>query len=93
MLSRETVLKVAQLARLNLSNAEADDYEQQFNKILTYFETIAQANTDNVEPLVTPVAIETYLREDIVVKENTVEEILQNAPATQGNLFKVPPVV
>jgi aspartyl-tRNA(Asn)/glutamyl-tRNA(Gln) amidotransferase subunit C len=92
-LSRETVLKVAHLAKISISETEADHYQEQFDKILSYFTKIAGVSTDSVEPLVTPVPIETLMREDVVVKENTVEEILQNAPATQGNLFKVPPVV
>lgn len=93
MLSRETVLKVAHLAKISISEKEAEHYQQQFDKILTYFTNIAEVNTESIEPLVTPVPIATFMREDVIIKENTVEEILQNAPATQGNLFKVPPVV
>lgn len=93
MLTRDDVLKVAQLARLSISDQDADHYQEQFDKILTYFTKIAEVKTDDVEPLVTPVSLNTFMREDVVHQENTVEEILRNAPSTQGNLFKVPPVV
>lgn len=93
MLTRDDVLKVARLARLSITDQDADHYQEQFDKILSYFTKIAEVNTEDVEPLVTPVSLATFMRDDVVRQENTVEEILRNAPATQGNLFKVPPVV
>lgn len=93
MLTRETVLKVARLAKLSITDTEAEHFRDEFDKILSYFTKIAEVNTDSVEPLVTPVEIATFLREDVVVQDLKVEDILQNAPATQGNLFKVPPVL
>jgi aspartyl-tRNA(Asn)/glutamyl-tRNA(Gln) amidotransferase subunit C len=93
MLNQETVLKVARLARLNLSEAEAAEYQKHFDKILTYFQKITEANTAGVEPLITPTEIEAFWREDVVRQDVTAEEILKNAPDSLGNLFKVPPVV
>ncbi len=93
MLTKETVLKVAKLARLNISETEAAEYQQKFDKILSYFEKIAEAKTAGVEPLITPTQIEPFWREDVVKQEQTAEEILKNAPDSLGNLFKVPPVV
>jgi len=93
MLDKDTVMKVAKLARLNLSEAEATEYQARFDKILSYFQKIAEVKTDGIEPLITPTQIETFWREDVVKQDFTAEDILKNAPDSLGNLFKVPPVV
>lgn len=93
MLNKEAVLKVARLAKLNISEQEAQDYQKQLEKVLENFQKIAQVNTDGVSPLITPTPIELFLREDEVVQTVSAEEIIQCAPEAKGNLFKVPPVV
>ncbi|MCB9073713.1 MAG: Asp-tRNA(Asn)/Glu-tRNA(Gln) amidotransferase subunit GatC [Bdellovibrionaceae bacterium] len=93
MLKKEDVLKVGRLARLKLSEEEANEYHQQFIKILDYFNTLEKVPTDHIEPLVTATPMELFLREDVVTQTNTVEDIIANAPDVAGNLYKVPPVV
>ena len=93
MLTHETVLKVARLARLTITDAEASQYQKQFDQILGYFQKIAEADTKGIEPLITPSEVEPFWREDVVEQTVTAEEILKNAPDAKGNLFKVPPVV
>ena len=93
MLKKEDVLKVGQLARLKLSDEEANEYSQQFVKILEYFNALAKVPTDQVEPLVTATPMDLFLREDEVTQTNSVEDIISNAPDVAGNLYKVPPVV
>lgn len=93
MLTKDTVLKVAQLARLTITDEEAQAYQVQFEKILTYFENISALDTKGIEPLVTPIHTPAFLREDIVIQDVTAEDILKNAPDSKGHLFKVPPVI
>jgi len=93
MLKKEDVLKVSQLARLSITESEAEEYGQQFEKILGYFDALSGISTEQVDPLVTPIALEMFLREDQVTQTNTVDDILSNAPDIKGHLFKVPPVV
>ncbi|MGE0632274.1 MAG: Asp-tRNA(Asn)/Glu-tRNA(Gln) amidotransferase subunit GatC [Pseudobdellovibrionaceae bacterium] len=93
MINKETVEHIAKLARLEISDNEAREYSDQLTKILEYFNQISKVDTKGVEPLVTPSEMETYWREDVVIKETTAEDIVANAPARSGNLFKVPPVV
>lgn len=87
------VKKVANLARLTLTEEEEIRYQKQLSAIFKYFEEIAQINTDGVEPLVTPTEMEQHWREDKVTDPLPVEKALANAPEKSGNLFKVPPVV
>lgn len=92
MLTKETVEKVAQLARLRLSEAELSAIQNQLSAVLENFEQIAQVDTANVSPLVTPTDVKQTLRADVAETYSS-EKILESAPEKSGNLFKVPPVV
>jgi aspartyl-tRNA(Asn)/glutamyl-tRNA(Gln) amidotransferase subunit C len=85
--------KIAFLARLKLGDDEKQKIADKLALVLSHFEKISEVDTQGVEPLVTPIEIEQVLRVDQAVMELTPEEILKNAPAKQGNLFKVPPVI
>lgn len=91
MISKETVEKIADLARLDLSKDEIAGYSNKLSAILKHFDELNQLDTSNVEPLTTPTLIESYMQED-VLKQST-EDMLSNAPEKSGNLYKVPPVV
>ena len=87
------VHKIASLARLSVTEAEAEQYQKQMAAIFGHFEKIKSVNTDGVEPLVTPSEIEIVFRDDKALKTIKVEEAMQNSPDHMGNLFRVPPVV
>lgn len=93
MLTKETVFQVAKLARLTISEEDAVVYQEQFEKILNYFQNISTMDTQGVEPLISPITTPAFLREDKVIQDISVDEILKNAPEAKGNLFKVPPVI
>ena len=93
MIDKKTIEHIAKLSRLQISEAEAQEYSLQLSKALEYFEQISKIDTQGVAPLVTPTEIESYLREDVVETNYTAEDMTANAPARAGNLFKVPPVV
>ena len=84
---------VAKLARLTLTEEESKAFTEQFDSILNYFEQIKNVDTSNVEPMVTPTDIALYLREDEVKEWEGSSQVLEEAPETSGQLFKVPPVV
>jgi aspartyl-tRNA(Asn)/glutamyl-tRNA(Gln) amidotransferase subunit C len=93
VIDKKTIEHIAKLARLKISENEAAEYSAQMGKILQNFDMIAKVDTGGVEPLVTPTEIEAYWREDHAQNSATPEDMLSNAPARVGNLFKVPPVV
>lgn len=92
-MSQLDIDKIAFLARLKLGDDEKQKIADKLALVLSHFEKISEVDTQGVEPLVTPIEIEQVLRVDQAVMELTPEEILKNAPAKQGNLFKVPPVI
>ncbi len=92
-LDEKSILKVAQLSRLKISHSEAVQLSEQLSKVISHFDEISKINTDQVEPMITPVHIEAKYREDQVEHDYSTEEMLKNAPDKLGFLFKVPPVV
>ena len=88
-----TVKRVARLARIAVSEEEANKMLGQLNGILGFVEQLSEVNTDGVEPMtsVTPVAMKK--RTDTVNDGNKAEDIVANAPATDRNFFQVPKVV
>lgn len=92
-LDEDTIEKIAKLARLSLTSEEQRFFAEQLTAMLSHFRKIAEVNTVNVDPLVTPSDIQLYLREDRVEEGQGAAAAMVNAPEKSGNLFKVPPVV
>ncbi|MFN7729029.1 MAG: Asp-tRNA(Asn)/Glu-tRNA(Gln) amidotransferase subunit GatC [Bdellovibrio sp.] len=93
MIDRKALEHIAHLAKLHVTETEAQEFAAQLSKAMGYFDQISKVETKGIEPLVTPSEVEAYWRPDEVKKELTAEDIVANAPARTGNLFTVPPVV
>lgn len=91
-LSREEVEHIAQLARLELSEAEKDRYREQLSDILAYAERLQALDTSQIPPTSTVLAKRAPLRPDVTMPGLSTDEALANAPATEKNQFRVPPV-
>lgn len=92
-LDKNTVKKVASLARLRLNDEQLERAAPQLSGILSWVEQLGEVNTDNVEPLSSVVDIALPLREDIVTDGNNMELVLANAPEKTQGYFVVPKVV
>jgi aspartyl-tRNA(Asn)/glutamyl-tRNA(Gln) amidotransferase subunit C len=92
-LSRETVLKVARLARLRLTEAEVDDYAAKLGSILGYVEQLNEVNTDDIEPMVHAVELANVFRDDVVTPSLSQKDALANAPKSDGKFFLVPQIL
>ena len=93
-LSREEVLRIAQLARLELTADEVDLFTRQLAGILEYVEQIRELDTTGVPPT-SHVINQPIDRSDEPRPTLSREEALENAPeaARQAGLFKVPRVI
>jgi len=89
----EEVAKVAKLAKLRLDDAKLERFAGQMDDILAYMETLGSLDTTGVEPLYSPVTHATPMREDVAAKTCSRDQILANAPATDGQFFIVPKIV
>lgn len=92
-LPRETVLKVAQLARLQLSPREVEDFTEQLGAILDYVSRLDQLDTREVEPMVHAIELVNVFREDVLVPSLPRAAALSNAPKTDGKYFLVPAIL
>ncbi len=92
-LDKESVKKVASLARIRMSDEELERMMPQLSKIIGFVEQLAEVNTDNVEPLANVVDITPELRKDVVNDGDCADKILKNAPEETQGYFVVPKVV
>jgi aspartyl-tRNA(Asn)/glutamyl-tRNA(Gln) amidotransferase subunit C len=93
MISRDDVLHVARLARLELSDAEIETMREQLNSILTYIDRLKELDVTGVEPTAHVVPLVNVMREDEVVPSLPQEDMLRNAPDRVGELFRVPRII
>jgi aspartyl-tRNA(Asn)/glutamyl-tRNA(Gln) amidotransferase subunit C len=88
-----TVKRVARLARIAVSEADAERMAGELNTILGFVEQLNEVDVAGVEPMtsVTPMAMKK--RQDSVTDGGKAADIVANAPATEENFFLVPKVV
>ncbi len=91
--TKKDVVYIAKLARLELKEDEIDSYTGQLNQILDYMDKLNEVDTENVEPLLHPVENENVFREDVVKPVTSRDDALKNAPASNGEFFKVPKII
>ena len=84
---------VANLARLELTESEKEQFAGQLNAILKYAEKLNGLNTDGIEPTSHVLPLSNVMREDAVRPSLSIEKVLLNAPEVEDNHFKVPPVL
>ena len=89
----EDTRHVAKLARLALDEPRLQKFTGQLENILTYVDKIARLDTSSVEPMAHALPLHNVLREDVVEPSLPIEEVLQNAPDTDGRFFKVPKII
>ena len=92
-LSREQVLKIAHLARLHISDAEAAVYAEQLARILDLVEQMQAVNTDGVEPMSHAQDVMLRLRDDVVTEADQRALFQSIAPQVEADLYLVPKVI
>ena len=92
-LTREEVQHIAELARLELSEAEVERYRQQLSAILDYAARLQALDTAGIPPTASVLPPRSVLRSDEPRPGLSQEALLANAPAVEANQFRVPPVL
>ena len=88
-LSREEVLHIALLARLGLTDEEADRLSEQLSDIMENFEILQQVDTTDIPPTAQSIALQNVVRNDEVSSSLSQSQVLANAPQKEENFFKV----
>ena len=92
-ITKSEVEQVCSLARLELSEAEKDEFTCQLDSILGYVAKINELETSNILPTSHPIPLTNVLREDKVKESLSVEEVLANAPEAGKGHFRVPKII
>jgi aspartyl-tRNA(Asn)/glutamyl-tRNA(Gln) amidotransferase subunit C len=92
-ISKEEVAKVAQLARLDLSEQEVLEITGQLDRILGYVAKLNEIDTTDVAPTTHALAIHNAFREDVARPSLPQPEALANGPRQNGEAFVVPRVI
>lgn len=95
---RDTVVKIAKLARIAASDAEIDALVPELNNILGWVEQLGEVDVTGVEPMTAVIPNQLRLRDDVVNADPLTGgdirgKILANAPAPEHGFFGVPKVI
>jgi aspartyl-tRNA(Asn)/glutamyl-tRNA(Gln) amidotransferase subunit C len=92
-IDKQTVEKVASLARIKVEETEVGTLVSEMNKILTFMEKLNELDTTQVEPLVYMNKEVNVWREDEVKQEISVKDGLKNAAIHNDQYFMVPKII
>jgi aspartyl-tRNA(Asn)/glutamyl-tRNA(Gln) amidotransferase subunit C len=90
-ITRDEVLHVARLARLELTDDEVERFTEQLSAILEAVDKVSELELSDVEPTAHPLDVVNVWAEDEPRPSLPVAEALANAPDREGGFFKVPP--
>lgn len=89
----KTVRRIARLARIKITDAEAASLENELTQILEWVEQLDEVDTKDVEPMTRVVAQKLKKRKDVVNDGEKADDVTANAPLTEDHFFVVPKVV
>ena len=92
-ITRETVLHVAKLARLELEDSEIDRMQKDLGNILEYVNSLSELDTDSVEETTQVAVAGAPFRPDVVEPSLSNQAALREAPRSAGGGFAVPAFV
>jgi aspartyl-tRNA(Asn)/glutamyl-tRNA(Gln) amidotransferase subunit C len=90
-ITREEVMRVARLARLELHDDEVARFQEQLSVILEAVSKVSELDLTDVPPTAHPLEIQNAWDADVPRPGLSVEQALANAPDRQGDFFRVPP--
>ncbi|MBB6123474.1 Asp-tRNA(Asn)/Glu-tRNA(Gln) amidotransferase subunit GatC [Sphingobium subterraneum] len=92
-IDRDTVKKVAGLARIAVTDDEAQALVPELNNILGWVEQLGEVDVSGVEPMTAVIPNHLRLRDDVVTDGNVRDRVLANAPQAEHGFFAVPKVI
>jgi aspartyl-tRNA(Asn)/glutamyl-tRNA(Gln) amidotransferase subunit C len=89
MLTKEEVIKIAQLARIELSDAEVEKFQKELSAVLDYVEELKSVNVDGLEEVSQVTGLVNVQRADKAMEAENIHEILSQAPEMKDGYYKV----
>ncbi|GMN03284.1 Asp-tRNA(Asn)/Glu-tRNA(Gln) amidotransferase subunit GatC [Erythrobacter sp. MTPC3] len=95
---KQTVAKIAGLARIKMGDDELETMVPELNNILEWVEQLGEVNVDGIEPMSAVIPNTLRLRDDVIDADPKTaggrrEDVLANAPAAEHGFFGVPKVI
>jgi aspartyl-tRNA(Asn)/glutamyl-tRNA(Gln) amidotransferase subunit C len=90
-ITRDEVLHVARLARLELTDGEVSRFQEQLSAILGAVSKVSELDLSDVPPTAHPLEISNAWADDEPQPCLSLDDVFANAPDREGDLFKVPP--
>lgn len=92
-LSKDDVLKLAKLSRLQLSDDEVEQYQQELSAILDYVAQLESVDTTGLKPTYQVTGLtsedENATREDVITDQVSHDQLMSNVPSSEGRSIKV----
>jgi aspartyl-tRNA(Asn)/glutamyl-tRNA(Gln) amidotransferase subunit C len=92
-LTKEQVMQISELAKLDLTEQEIERYGSQLSAVLDYASRLSQLNTDDIPPTATVLPLQNVMRDDSVRPSLPRDKIVANAPDTIEGQFRVDAVL
>jgi aspartyl-tRNA(Asn)/glutamyl-tRNA(Gln) amidotransferase subunit C len=92
-ITKEEVLYVARLARLDLDADAIDKFAGQIDEILGYIDKLNQVDTEGIQPTSHAISLTNAFREDVERQHLDRDRALANAPEAEGGCFVVPKII
>ena len=90
---KDTVRRIAKLARIAMDDQQAAEMEAELNALLAWVEQLSEVNVDSVPPMTSVVEQRLRMREDVVTDGGYADDLMKNAPQSEDHFFVVPKVV
>jgi aspartyl-tRNA(Asn)/glutamyl-tRNA(Gln) amidotransferase subunit C len=92
-IDKDTVRRIAKLSRIAMDDAQAAEMETELNALLDWVQQLSEVNVENVPPMTSVVQQRLKMREDVVTDGGYADDLMKNAPQSEGHFFVVPKVV
>lgn len=92
-ISKEEIKHIANLASLNLSDQEVENYTKDMDNILQFANTINNLDTEKIEETIGINESSNVFRKDEIKEFKDKDLLLQNAPEQENRMFKIPKVI
>ena len=90
---KDTVRRIAKLARVAMDDAQASDMEKELNALLAWVEQLSEVDVEGVQPMTSVVEQRLRMRDDAVTDGGYPDDLMRNAPQVENHFFVVPKVV
>tara|TARA_B100001996_G_scaffold155425_1_gene118356 strand:- start:2908 stop:3189 length:282 start_codon:yes stop_codon:yes gene_type:complete len=92
-MDKDTIIKIADLAKIEIHDKKIEDISSSLQKILNLVNEMNAINTDDIEPMSHPLNLKQELRKDKVLEENKRDLFQKNNKYTENGYYKVPKII